>query len=425
MYISSIKIENIRCFKKLHLDLEKKGKPILWTMILGNNSVGKSCLLRSIAIGLCDQASAAALIKELPGEFLRQNTPQGKDGYEGSIKITLKNDSTQEVYKIETTIKKKKLESPEIVEQHTEPPEDFPWEEIFVCGYGPQRASEADRSYYKYSVLDAVYTLFNYDSTLQNPELIFRRQSETVRNEWGKKIIEILMLNEEINSKENNQKKAGKRNSILLTDRGMELSGPWKGSLPLSSLSDGYRTTTTWILDFLNWQVYSRKMRKKDSIGILLIDELEQHLHPKWQRYIVNRLRNQNPNIQFITSTHSPLIAAGLSDIDDALIVNLKLDSESEPVKEIVSLDELRGMRADQILTSVAFELPIARSGDIGDKIISYLDLSLKDKLNSFDNKKLRKLHNYLSENVPSIVEFAEDRKIHNDIKNLLKKHSS
>ena len=65
MHISEVRLSNIKCFddeRGFSLKLEENGEPILWTMIVGDNSVGKSCILESIAIGLCDEASAAALM---------------------------------------------------------------------------------------------------------------------------------------------------------------------------------------------------------------------------------------------------------------------------------------------------------------------------------------------------------------------------
>ena len=47
--------------------------------------------------------------------------------------------------------------------------------------------------------------------------------------------------------------------------------------------------------------------------GIVLIDEIELHLHPKWQREVINKLREVFPNIQFILTTHSPQVISEIS----------------------------------------------------------------------------------------------------------------
>ena len=77
--------------------------------------------------------------------------------------------------------------------------------------------------------------------------------------------------------------------------------------------ADGYRVTLNWILDIYAWV-----MRFEGSIdsegyvqGILLIDEIEQHLHPSMQRYIVQHLKRLFPKLQVLASSHSPLVVQG------------------------------------------------------------------------------------------------------------------
>ncbi len=74
MYISQIRLDDVRCFGDgFVIDLEENGEPVMWTSILGNNATGKTTLLRSIAIGLCDEASAAGLLKESDQGYIRRD----------------------------------------------------------------------------------------------------------------------------------------------------------------------------------------------------------------------------------------------------------------------------------------------------------------------------------------------------------------
>jgi DNA repair exonuclease SbcCD ATPase subunit len=68
MYISKIRLENVCCFKDETIELGDSHPSLL---ITGNNATGKSSILRSIAVGLCDEASAGGLLRELPGDFIR------------------------------------------------------------------------------------------------------------------------------------------------------------------------------------------------------------------------------------------------------------------------------------------------------------------------------------------------------------------
>ena len=85
MKISRVKIFNIRSFEDFELNFD--GENVLF---LGDNGEGKSTLLRSIAMGLCDESSAAALFRELPGEYVRrQPNVETKIGETGYIEIDL------------------------------------------------------------------------------------------------------------------------------------------------------------------------------------------------------------------------------------------------------------------------------------------------------------------------------------------------
>ncbi len=70
MYISKVELVNVRCFEKVSIDLGTDGSSLL---IAGNNGSGKSAILRSIAMGVCDEASAGGLLRELPGDFIRNS----------------------------------------------------------------------------------------------------------------------------------------------------------------------------------------------------------------------------------------------------------------------------------------------------------------------------------------------------------------
>ena len=82
--------------------------------------------------------------------------------------------------------------------------------------------------------------------------------------------------------------------------------------LPIRMLSDGYRNTLGMIGDIAYRMAELNPHLTTNSPGIVLIDELDLHLHPKWQRHIVNDLKTIFPNCQFIVTTHSPFIIQSL-----------------------------------------------------------------------------------------------------------------
>lgn len=85
---------------------------------------------------------------------------------------------------------------------------------------------------------------------------------------------------------------------------------------PLSLLSDGYRNVVSLVAD-LAWRAATLNPQHGAeagirAIGIVLIDEIDLHLHPAWQRRIVPDLRRAFPGLQFVGSTHSPQVVASV-----------------------------------------------------------------------------------------------------------------
>lgn len=114
-------------------------------------------------------------------------------------------------------------------------------------------------------------------------------------------------------------------------------------TLPFHLLSDGYRTMLGMAADIayrmatLNPQLEANAIKQTE--GIVLIDELDLHLHPKWQRQVVGRLLATFPNVQFVASSHSPFIIQSLYHRDDVLLWDLAtaapLEIDSKSIEDI------------------------------------------------------------------------------------------
>lgn len=119
--------------------------------------------------------------------------------------------------------------------------------------------------------------------------------------------------------------------------------------------------------------------------GIVLIDELDIHLHPVWQRQIPNMLRKLFPNLQFIVSTHSPFIAAGSGE--DA--VTYKLNWTAERQVEPAKIEKLAFMSVDRVLQSPAFEVVSLFSKETEERIDRYYTLRKKAKRTPAEEQQL------------------------------------
>ena len=170
LYVSKVELENFRCFENVTIEADHSEPTAPWTLLTGDNASGKTTLLKAIALGLCDRSSAAGLLRESDSGYIREGRETSR------IKIHLaergQRQSGREFW-IETRLRRSRQHL-EVLDQETEP-EDFPWEDIFVCGYGAGRGTSGTGDIAGYSAISAVYNLFNYSEGLQNPELTIRR----------------------------------------------------------------------------------------------------------------------------------------------------------------------------------------------------------------------------------------------------------
>lgn len=181
MHIKKIFLKNVRCFEEFTLEFEKSNSSVL---IVGDNGEGKSTLLRSIAMGLCDESSAAALFRELRGRFVKL----GKEEEDTLIDLYLSNGPEQS-FIIETkwrslkksiggsleSLKQTIFRGHKKIKKNIIDQEEFPWKSIFIAGYGAGLRTSGSATLDSYLAVDAVYPLFRYDEPLLNPELALRR----------------------------------------------------------------------------------------------------------------------------------------------------------------------------------------------------------------------------------------------------------
>ena len=86
------------------------------------------------------------------------------------------------------------------------------------------------------------------------------------------------------------------------------------GILPMGFVSQGMNSTIGWVGVLLQrmFEVYEGDESPEQRHALLLIDEIDSHLHPEWQRLLVSKIVENFPNVQVIASTHSPLVVGNL-----------------------------------------------------------------------------------------------------------------
>jgi hypothetical protein len=159
------------------------------------------------------------------------------------------------------------------------------------------------------------------------------------------------------------------------------------------ALSDGYRSVLALTGDLV-WRLMQAFPKSEDPLGeegVVLIDELDIHLHPKWQRTIAGWLRALFPNLQFIVATHSPLLAAGAGQ--DALTLRCRLRKGGavvEPVPNVAAFS------VDRILQSEAFELVSPFSPETQQKIDRYDRLARVSRRSRAEEDELQMLLQFM-----------------------------
>ena len=169
--------------------------------------------------------------------------------------------------------------------------------------------------------------------------------------------------------------------------------------VPTISLSDGYRSILALAGDLI-WRLLLAFPESPNPLlesGVALIDELDIHLHPMWQRQVARVLREIFPRLQFFVATHSPLVAAGAGE--DALTLRFNFHEGHSTVERV---DNIAAMNVDRILQSEAFGLLSAFSPATEEKIKRYDALVRKGRRRTAqENDELRPLLKFMEEARP------------------------
>lgn len=299
LYLSNIQFSNIRGFKDFSLSFDAEKKHRQWTILIGDNGHGKTTILRAIALGLGDEVTSSELLALLPGQFTRINK-RGVYSPSSKIIVTLRDSDSKKCISITTELKLDEHGGVSISKDVSD--SEFKWNDVFVCGYGSNRGI-GGRMHSQYALRNSLLTLFNDRAGLLEPESILRdfalmaAQKKHAEADPLKEMKSYLWKLWGLNS----------NHALDITAEQVVIHGPW-GGMPFHALGDGYRGTGSWLLDLMGNCVKSGRWNSSQKLaGIVLLDEMDEHLHPRWQRTLVPTLRRLLPNIQFIATTHSPL----------------------------------------------------------------------------------------------------------------------
>lgn len=389
MYLSRIEIENIRGFGsgdlKVDLDLSRPdGSHAGWTVLAGRNGSGKSTLLRSIALAVAApsrlilqpsfvgwlQAGAdlgrivATIVADPEVDDFLVRKQRGGDRFGLTLRLDQMDAGPEPEFAYSSPVALVVTETPK-AERPWTIERVGPWapnpQGWFIAGYGPHRRLTG--------------SLEGPRATSGPPHVsrlasLFREEASLVESIQWLKEHHLRRLEEKPGAKELVESVLTLLNDGLLPDSTrvskIDSDGLWvkqgKLSFPLNDMSDGYRTTAALVLDLarqLQMTYQEFKLVQQNGTwcvpypGVVLIDEVELHLHVSWQRRIGFWLKRHFPNIQFIVTTHSPFVCQAA---DPKGLIRLPAPGE-ERTAEHVSEDLFRTVVNGSVDEAVLTEL--------------------------------------------------------------------
>jgi predicted ATP-binding protein involved in virulence len=415
-YFLSIELENFLCFKSRQtLELSNaNGFPAQWTVILGDNGVGKTTLLRSLAgmeLGsLKSEGIAVSNIArfDLPVAYNWKIDQGRRSFYTAEIRVKfgcgfpLK--SWSELVPSQSTeypeLKQASIRKFPAVESFNDSYPNRGYEYIWepqtllgpkCFGYGANRKIGQTTLSEGLSI-DSCASLFSDDESLINAEEWLLQADYAVARSNPNKT---ARLEQRLHLIQDALKKLlPDVSDIRITPVDdtnprpvAEFLTPY-GWVPLKGLSLGYKTVLAWIVD-LAARLIDRYPDSKDPLAepaVVLVDEIDLHLHPRWQRTIMSFLTERFPNTQFIVTAHSPLVVQAAKD---ANIVLLRREGDHVVIDNDPEI--IDNWRVDQVLTSV-FGLPTSHSTEIEPLVLRRRKLLAKSKLTAKDKRELAEL---------------------------------
>ena len=388
MYISKVTLKNIRGFADLQFDLTRDdGTYAGWTVFTGDNGSGQDLAPQGDCGGLDRQGHRGALqpsfhrwirdgaddeafiqleivrspTDDVPVDAGRPPSPQFP------AKIALKNGSKEPT--LQATIPAGKPTNYSTPERTIWSADAKGW---FSCGYGPFRrvfgaSAEAMRQMVG-PTTERFVTMFQEAASLAEADQWLRnlkyKELENKAAERDQLALLLEILRDDLMPNQITIDRVDSDGLWLKDRNGVQLA--W------GEMSDGYRAALALLTDILRHLINTYgtadltergpdgKLRIKRS-GVVLIDEIDAHLHPEWQRQIGFWLKQHFPNIQFLVTTHSPIICQA-ADTNGLFVLPEPASGDSPRPLTQEDYQKVIASRPDTILLTPAFGLQNTRS---------------------------------------------------------------
>lgn len=349
VYFTSLSVAGVRCFgPEQTLNLAHDDRPAKWTVILGENGVGKTTILQ------CLWAMAPRVAAPLPGA-IPGSIPRGFPAHDRELVLRRSPTSKAAVLAhvlLDELLTSTRVGSPassgiRLSSPASETRTPYPgWANAVCCGYGALRRSNEAAAIEAGGSSHSAATLFSDHAELRSGSEWFLRadyaasalqdrRAAVQRDKIQAALIDLLPDVSDI-------RRAGIDEQPPQPRVEVQTHYGW---VPMRALSLGYRSMIAWVVDLASrmFEAYPDSVDPLSKPAIALVDEIDLHLHPRWQREITAHLDHLFPNVQFIVTAHSPLAvqAPGVTNV----AVLRRVDDHVEIVNDP---EEVRGWRVDQ-----------------------------------------------------------------------------
>ena len=384
MFLQRIALHNVRSVETLALDFTgSDGEARRWTLLLGENGCGKSSVLRAIALLLAGSEALPDLLGE-PDAWIRNGAAQcaisatvaTAKGETRDIGLVIhRGEGLRELF----ARNRLSLAALDAAIAHTE-------RQYFTLAYGASRRLPGDGA----------------QAAFHNPRVrSARAQGMASMFSTVAPLISLEQWAMDLDYRRGQTALAAMRQALDLLLPGMTFQridretrqmifATVDGEVPLAGLSEGYQNMAAWCGDLL-YRITEAFPDRHDPLatrGVLLVDELDLHLHPVWRRRLVEFLSAALPNFQFIATTHSALTVQQSGE-GEVFVLRRQGDKE-RPVLQAFA-GEPRKMMLHQLLMSPMFGLVSMDSVETEQARDEVRELlSRKDALSRTDRQRLR-----------------------------------
>jgi hypothetical protein len=336
--ITRVEISNFKALKEIAFDLPDRvadadQSPCM--LLLGENATGKSSVLEAMALAVIGTEEAAALDEAIDDEplspadlihrpdpyrwaettpgmairlgFLDSIIPAGVNARAGDARFS----GDAQCCKV-------------------------------VLGYGPRRFFTKRKTRRLRAPAHRVRSLFDPMDMIANPILWLTTLEGKKWEATARALREVLMLSDDDDFERDDDPDTP--GAIYVRQNGRLVA--------MKDLSVGYKSVIAMVCDIIR-EMLCHYDNLEFASAVVFIDEIETHLHPRWKMQIMTLLRRAFPRIQFIATTHDPLCLRGMYD-GEVFVLQRSAEDQVERVEDLPSI---RGMRAEQILTSEFFGL--------------------------------------------------------------------